>query len=242
MDVFRDAGYETSAPGWPGEPDSVEGARTTPESVAGKGINDVIDHYTQLLEALPAKPIVIGHSFGGLIAQRLLTAGSAAAAVAIDPAPIRGVIFLPPSALKVASIALRNPANRNRAISLTAEQFRYGFANAVSADEAAALYERWAIPSPGRPLFEAAAANLHPHSPAKVDTRNADRGPLLVTAGGKDHTVPPAVSRATVRLYGKSHAVTDLRQFPDRGHSLTIDSGWREIADACFTWLKGHSL
>jgi pimeloyl-ACP methyl ester carboxylesterase len=242
MDVFRDAGYETSAPGWPGEPDSVEAARTSPDSVAGKGINDVVDHYAQLLEALPAKPVVIGHSFGGLIAQRLLTSGSAAAAVAIDPAPIRGVIFLPPSALKVASIALRNPANRDRAISLNAEQFRYGFANVVGADEAAALYERWAIPSPGRPLFEAALANLQPHSPAKVDTRNADRGPLLVTAGGKDHTVPPAVSRATVRLYGKSHAVTDLRQFPDRGHSLTIDSGWREIADACLTWLKGHSL
>jgi pimeloyl-ACP methyl ester carboxylesterase len=242
MEVFRDAGYEPSAPGWPGTPDTVEAARASAESIAGKGINDVVDHYTQIIGDLPAKPIVIGHSFGGLIAQRLLSSGSAAAAVAIDPAPIRGVLYLPLSAFRVASIALRNPANRNRAISLTGEQFRYGFANAVSADQAATLYERWAIPSPGRPLFEAAAANFLPHSPAKVDTRKADRGPLLVTAGGQDHTVPPSISRATVRLYGKSHAVTDLRQFPDRGHSLTIDSGWREVADASLSWLNGHSL
>jgi pimeloyl-ACP methyl ester carboxylesterase len=202
----------------------------------------VVDHYTKIISDLPAKPIVIGHSFGGLIAQRLLTGGAATAAVAIDPAPIKGVVFLPPSALRVASIALRNPANRNRAVSLTAEQFRYGFANAVSADEASELYERWTVPSPGKPLFEAATANFVRHSPAKVDTRKADRGPLLVTAGGKDHTVPAAISKATVRLYGKSHAVTDLRQFPNRGHSLTVDSGWREVADACLTWLKGHSL
>jgi pimeloyl-ACP methyl ester carboxylesterase len=152
------------------------------------------------------------------------------------------VLFLPPSALRVASLALRNPGNRNRAISLTAAQFRYGFANAVSADEASALYERWAIPSPGKPLFEAATANFARHSPAKVDTHKADRGPLLVTAGGKDHTVPAAISKATVRLYRRSHAVTDLRQFPDRGHSLTVDSGWPEVADAALSWLKGHSL
>jgi pimeloyl-ACP methyl ester carboxylesterase len=242
VEVFRDAGYQPSAPGWPGVPDTVEAARTSAESIAGKSINDVVDHYTQIIGHLSAKPIVIGHSFGGLMAQRLLSHGSATAAVAIDPAPIKGVLYLPPSALRVASIALRNPANRDRAVSLTAEQFRFGFANAVSAEESATLYERWAIPSPGKPLFEAATANFLPHSPAKVDTRKADRGPLLVTAGGKDHTVPPAVSRATVRLYGKSHAVTDLRQFPDRGHSLTIDSGWREVADAVLSWLKGHNL
>jgi pimeloyl-ACP methyl ester carboxylesterase len=242
MELFRNAGYEPLAPGWPGTPDSVDSARKSPESVAGKGIDDVVDHYTKIISDLPAKPIVIGHSFGGLIAQRLLTGGAATAAVAIDPAPIKGVVFLPPSALRVASIALRNPANRNRAVSLTAEQFRYGFANAVSADEASELYERWTVPSPGKPLFEAATANFVRHSPAKVDTRKADRGPLLVTAGGKDHTVPAAISKATVRLYGKSHAVTDLRQFPNRGHSLTVDSGWREVADACLTWLKGHSL
>jgi pimeloyl-ACP methyl ester carboxylesterase len=242
IDVFRAEGYDPSAPGWPGTPDTVEAARNSVDSIAGKGITDIVDHYTEIIGRLPAQPIVIGHSFGGLMAQKLLSNGSAAAAVAIDPAPIKGVLYLPPSALRVASIALRNPANRNRAVSLTAEQFRYGFGNALSEDEAAALYERWAIPSPGRPLFEAASANLQPHSPAKVDTRKADRGPLLLTAGGKDHTVPPAISKATVRLYGKSHAITDLRQFPDRGHSLTIDHGWREVADATLSWLKGHGL
>jgi non-heme chloroperoxidase len=242
IEVFQNAGYASSAPEWPGTPDSVEATRQSPDSVAGEGIDDVVRHYTQSISALPSQPIVIGHSFGGLIAQRLLAAGTAVAAVAIDPAPIRGVLYLPPSALRVASIALRNPANRNRAVALTPEQFRYGFANAVSQSEASELYERWAIPSPGRPLFEAAVANLVPHSPAKIDTRKADRGPLLVTAGGKDHTVPAAISRATVRLYARSHAITDLRQFPDRGHSLTIDSGWRDVADACLTWLKGHSL
>jgi pimeloyl-ACP methyl ester carboxylesterase len=242
LEVFRDAGYEPSAPGWPGAPESVEEARQDPDSVAGKGIDDVVTHYTGIISELPAKPIVIGHSFGGLIAQRLLSSDVAMAGIAIDPAPIRGVFYVPPSALRVGSIVLRNPANRNRAISLTAGQFRYGFANAVSADEAAELYEKWAVPSPGKPLFEGSLANFQPHSPAKVDTRKTDRGPLLVTAGGKDHTVPPAIPRATVRLYHKSHAVTDLRQFPDRGHSLTIDSGWREVADACLSWLKGHSL
>jgi pimeloyl-ACP methyl ester carboxylesterase len=241
-DFFRDAGYEPSAPGWPGEPDSVEEARQEPDSVAGKGIDDVVSHYTGIIADLPSKPIVIGHSFGGLIAQRLLASDVARAAIAIDPAPIRGVFYVPPSALRVGSIVLRSPANRTRAVSLTADQFRYGFANAVSAEEADKLFEQWAIPSPGRPLFEGSLANIQRHSPAKVDTRKTDRGPLLVTAGGKDHTVPPAISRATVRLYHRSHAVTDLRQFPDKGHSLTIDSGWQEVAEACLSWLKGHSL
>ena len=156
--------------------------------------------------------------------------GLSAVSVAIDPAPPKGVLFLPPSALRVASIALRRPANRNEAVSLTAEQFRYGFGNAVGEQESGELYERWAIPSPGRPLFEAAMANFVPHSPAKVNTGNKTRGPLLITAGGRDHTVPAAISHATRRLYHKSPAVTDLREFPDRGHSLTIDHGWREVA------------
>jgi len=242
LDFFRDAGYEPVAPSWPGIPDTVEESRAHPDSAAGTGIDQIVVHYTAVVSDLPARPIVIGHSFGGLIAQRLLAGGSAVAAVAVDPAPIRGVVYLPPSALKVASIALRKPANRNRSIALTADQFRYGFTNTLGDDEATTLYEQWAIPSPAKPLFEAASANFVRHSPARVDTRKADRGPLLVTAGGQDHTVPPAVSRATVRLYGKSHAVTDLRQFPDRGHSLVIDSGWREIAEASLSWLQGHAL
>jgi pimeloyl-ACP methyl ester carboxylesterase len=230
------------APGWPGDSDTVEETRARPAPIAGHGIDDVVAHYTGIIAGLDAKPIVIGHSFGGLIVQRLLGEGKAAAAVAIDPAPAKGVLFLPPSALRVASVALRNPANRNRAVALTPKQFRYGFGNALSAEESAELYERWAIPSPGRTLFEAATANLSPRSPAKVQTDNPTRGPLLITAGGRDHTVPRSISKQTLRLYRKSPAATDYREFRDRGHSLTIDSGWREVADAVLAWLSGRSL
>jgi non-heme chloroperoxidase len=242
VDLFRENGYNPVAPGWPGDSDSVGETRDHPESVAGKGIDEIVDHYAQAIAALPAKPIVIGHSFGGLLAQRLLGRDLAAGGVAIDAAPIQGVIYLPPSALRVASIGLRNPANRNRAVSLTAKQFRYGFGNAIPAEESADLYARWAIPSPAKPLFEAAAANLTPGSPAKIDVHNAKRGPLLLIAGGKDHTVPAAITRQTLKRYRKSSAVTDFKEFHDRGHSLALDSGWREVADYALAWLKRHSL
>jgi non-heme chloroperoxidase len=241
-DLFRGAGYAPISPGWPGDGTTIEETRSHPERVAGHGINDVVEHYVQSISGLGAKPILIGHSFGGLIVQRLLDQGVASAAVAIDPAPVKGVLYLPPSAFRVAGIALKNPANRKRAVSLTAKQFRYGFGNAVSEAESNALYERWAIPSPGKPLFEGAFAALAPNSPAKVNTKNATRGPLLITAGGKDHTVPPAISRQTLKLYRKSPAVTELKEFPDRGHSLTIDSGWHEVAETVLGWLKSHSL
>ena len=236
-DLFAESGYDPLAPGWPGEADTPEESRDNPGQVAGKGIDEVVEHYARVIAGLKARPVVVGHSFGGLIAQRLLAQDLATAAVAIDPAPIKGVLFLPPSALRVASIALRRPANRNEAVSLTAEQFRYGFGNALPDQESAELYQRWAVPSPGRPLFEAATANFVPRSPASVDTGNKTRGPLLITAGGRDHTVPAAVSRATRRLYHKSPAVTDLREFPDRGHSLVIDHGWREVAQTALDWL-----
>jgi non-heme chloroperoxidase len=242
VDVFREAGYAPSAPGWPGDGATIEETRSNPGRVAGHGIGDIVEHYAQHIKGLHAKPIVIGHSFGGLIVQRLLGDGLAVAAVAIDPAPAKGVMFLPPSALRVALIVLRNPANRNRAVALNAKQFRYGFGSAVSEAESNELYERWAIPSPGKPLFEAALANFVPRSPAKVNTDNATRGPLLITAGGKDHTVPATISKQTLKLYRKSPAVTELKEFPDRGHSLALDSGWRDVADATLGWLKGHSL
>ena len=170
--------------------------------------------------------------------QRLLGQDLAAAGVAIDPAPIKGVLYLPPSAFRVASIALRQPANRERAVSLSAEQFRYGFGNALPAAESTELFERWTVPSPGKPLFEDALANFTPRSPAKVATSNKTRGPLLLISGGKDHTVPPPVVTATRRLYHKSPAITDFREFADRGHSLTIDHGWHEIAQEALDWLK----
>jgi pimeloyl-ACP methyl ester carboxylesterase len=242
VDRFRGAGYAPAAPGWPGDAATVEETRKAPESVAGHGIDDVVGHYAGIIRALPAKPIVIGHSFGGLIAQRLLGEDLAAAAVGIDAAPIRGVALLPLSALRVASIALRNPANKKRAVALTRDQFRYGFGNAVSATESNELFERWTIPSPGKPLFEAASANFAPHSPAKVNTANASRGPLLLTAGGRDHTVPRAITKSTLKLYRKSSAVTDYKEFPDRGHSLGIDSGWHDVAGAVLDWLKQRGL
>lgn len=242
VDLFREAGYLPTAPGWPGDSSTVEATRKEPDSVARYGIDDVVQHYARIISELEAKPIFIGHSFGGLIAQRLLGQDLAAAGVAIDAAPIKGVVYLPLSALRVASVALRNPANKKRAVALTQEQFRYGFGNTLSAQESNELYERWTIPSPGKPLFEAAFANFSPRSPAKVRTDNATRGPLLLTAGGKDHTVPAAITRSTLKQYRKSPAVTDYKEFPDRGHSLALDKGWREVADAVLTWLKEHSL
>ena len=238
VEHFRAAGYSASAPGWPGDAASVAEARRNPETVAGYGIGDVVDHYARIVTALDSKPIAIGHSFGGLIVQRLLGEELAVAAVAIDPAPIKGVLNLPVSALRVASVALRRPANRNEAQALTPEQFRYGFGNALPSSESAELFDRCAIPSPGKPLFEAALANFTPGSPARVDTRNKTRGPLLLTSGGQDHTVPPAIVHATRRLYHRSPAITDLREFPDRGHSLTIDHGWRDVAQETLNWLQ----
>ena len=242
IDLFREEGYDPSAPGWPGDPDTVEEARLNPESIADHGIDDVVEHYAALIGKLPVRPILIGHSFGGMIAQKLLGQDRAAAAVAIDAAQIKGVLPLPLSALRATLPVFKNPANRHRSVSLTAEQFRFAFGNAVSEEESAELYRRWTIPAPGKPLYEAAAANFNPHSPAKVDTDNSARGPLLLISGGKDHTVPESVTRATLKQYRHSDAVTDFLAFPDRGHSLTIDSGWREVADAVLHWLKERGL
>jgi pimeloyl-ACP methyl ester carboxylesterase len=242
IDLFGEAGYEPTAPGWPDVPDTVAEAREHPELQAGKGIADAVGHYARIVGSAGRKPIVIGHSFGGLIAQSLLGQDLAAAAVAIDPAPIKGVLLLPPAQLRAAFPVLGKPANRNRSVSLTAAQFRYAFGNTLPERESAELYNTWTIPAPGRPLFEAAFANVTPHSPAKVNTRNSARGPLLLISGQKDHTVPDSVTHATFSQYRHSTAVTDLRRLANRGHSLTIDSGWRDVADTALTWLKAHNL
>ncbi len=238
VELYRGAGYAPVAPPWPGEPDTVEESRANPAAMGGYGVGEVADHYAKVIAGLDGKPVVIGHSFGGVIAQILLARGLASAAVAIDAAPIKGVLALPASSLRVASLALRSPGNRRGTVALTPEQFKYGFTNTRSAEESAELYQRCVTPSPGRPLFQAAFANFNPGAATKVDVGNATRGPLLLTGGGKDHTVPLAVSRATYKLYRNSPAVTELKLFPDRDHSLAINSDWREVADATLTWLK----
>ena len=236
--VFEEAGYTAIAPGWPDDPDTVEEAKAHPEVFAGKTIGQVADHYAKLIGKLDKKPAVIGHSFGGLLTQMIAGRGLSAASVAIDPAPFRGVLPLPISALKSSSPVLGNPANRSRAVPLTYEQFRYAFANAVSEEEAKELYETFAVPAPGAPLFQAAAANLNPWTEAKVDTKNPDRGPLLIISGEKDHTVPWAIANASYKKQKRNEGVTEIEEIPNRGHALTIDSGWREVADKALAFVK----
>src|SRR5712691_6453822 len=223
--VFEGAGYTALTPGWPDDPETVAEAKAHPEAFAHKTIGQVADHFAGVIGQLKKKPVVIGHSFGGLLTQIVAGRGLAAVSVAIDPAPFRGVLPLPFSALKSASPVLGNPANRNRAIPLTYDQFRYGFANAVSEDEAKQLYETYAVPASGAPIFQAAAANLNPWTEAKVDTKNPDRGPLLIMDGEKDHTVPWAIANASFKKQKGNAGVTEIVKVPGRGHSITIDGG-----------------
>jgi non-heme chloroperoxidase len=237
-EVFEQAGYAPLTPGWPDDPGSVVEANQDPEVFAHKTVGQVADHFAGLIGELQKKPALIGHSFGGLLAQIMAGRGLSSVAVAIDPAPFRGVLPLPVSALKSAAPVLGNPANRNRAVPLTYEQFRYAFANAVSEDEAKDLYETYAVPASGAPLFQAAAANLNPWTEAKVDSKNPDRGPLLIISGEKDHVVPWAIANASYKKQQRNKGVTEIVEIPGRGHALTIDSGWREVADTALGFVK----
>jgi len=242
LDLFRDAGYDPIAPGWPNEPPSVQEAREHPDAVANLGIDDVTDHYAAIINALDAPPVIIGHSFGGLMAEKLLGQGLGVAAVAIDPAQIKGVLPLPLAQLRAGLPGLGNPTNLHKSVALTQKEFRFGFGNALPEDESDALFEKWTIPSPARPLFQAAAANFALHSEAKVNTDNNTRGPLLLISGLEDHTVPDVVTRSTLKQYRDSTSVTELKQFEGRGHSLTIDSGWQEVANTILDWLKTNGV
>ena len=236
--LFRDSGYATVIPGWPDDPETVEEAKADPDVFARKTVKDIADHFADIIQKLDKKPAVIGHSFGGLIAQIIAGRGLAAATVAIDPAPFRGVLPLPISSLRAASPVLGNPTNRHKAVPLTYDQFRFGFANAVSEEEAHQLYEEFAVPASGAPLFQAASANLNPWTEAKVDTKNPDRGPLLILDGEKDNTVPWAIANASFKKQRRNDGVTEIMKIPDRGHALTIDSGWRKVADTALGFVK----
>jgi non-heme chloroperoxidase len=236
--VFEEAGYTPLTPGWPDDPDTVEEANAYPEVFANKTVGQVADHFEEVITKLTKKPAVVGHSFGGLLTQIVAGRGRSAVSVAIDPAPFRGVLPLPISALKSSSPVLGNPANRSRAVPLTYEQFRFGFANAVEEDEAKELYATYAVPAAGAPLFQAATANLNPWTEAKVNSKNPERGPLLVISGEKDNTVPWAIANASFKKQKRNEAVTEIVEIPNRGHALTIDSGWREVADTALAFVK----
>jgi len=227
---FESHGYATVAADWPGDEADVASALKNKDSLAGVGVQEVTDHLADVARALTVKPIVIGHSFGGLLVQRLADLGLATVTVAIDPAPFKGVLPLPASALKASFPVLGNPANRKKTVTLTFDQFRYGFANAVSEDEAKALYAGFHTPAPGRPLFQAASANVTSGIATKIDVKNPDRGPLLVISGERDNIVPFKMADAAYRLQSKNEALTRFVEIPGRGHSLVIDSGWEGVA------------
>lgn len=235
--MFEEAGFAALTPSWPDDPETVEQARANPDVFAGKTIGQVADHVAEVIGGLTAKPVVIGHSFGGTLAQITAGRGLSAATVAIDPAPFRGVLPLPISSLRSAMPVLANPANFKRAVTLTFDQFRYGWANAVPEAEAHQLYDEFHVAAPGAPLFQAAFANFNPFTEAKVPD-HGDRGPLLLISGGADHTVPWAITNASFKRQHRHYGVTEITEVPNRGHALTIDSGWREVADTALTFVK----
>ena len=238
VSFFEEAGYAGVAPVWPDDPLTVEEARADPEVLAGKSLSQIADHTAEVIAALERRPAVIGHSTGGLLAQILAGRGLSAATVAIDPGPFRGVLPLPLSALRSASPVLRNPLNKNRAVTLTLDQFKYGWANALSDEEAEQLYETYHVAAPGVALMQMANANLNPRTEAKLDPKNPDRGPLLIIDGEKDHTVPWAIANAAYKRQRRNPGVTEIVKIPNRGHALTIDHGWREVAQTALDFVK----
>jgi pimeloyl-ACP methyl ester carboxylesterase len=236
--LFEEAGYAAVAPKWPGDPETIEEARANPDAFARTTLGQVADHTAEIIGKLNRKPAVMGHSTGGLLAQIIAGRGLSAATVAIDPGPFRGVLPLPISALRSASPVLKNPANRGKAVTLTLDQFKYGWANALSDEEAKELYAKYHVAAPGIALNQMANANLNPATEAKADTKNPDRGPLLIIDGEKDHTVPWAIANASYKRQKRNPGVTEIVKIPNRGHSLTIDSGWREVAQTSLDFVK----
>jgi pimeloyl-ACP methyl ester carboxylesterase len=238
VEYFDQEGYAALTPDWPDDPETVEEARANPQVLAKKTLKQVADHTQEVIERLQKKPAVMGHSTGGLLAQLIADRGLSAATVAIDPGPFRGVLPLPVSTLRVSAPILRNPLNRSKAITLTLDQFKYGWGNALSDEETKQLYETYHVAAPAVALMQMANANVNPWTEAKLDPKNPDRGPLLIMDGEKDHTVPFAIANASYKRQSKNEAVTEIVTIPNRGHSLTIDSGWREVAQKALDFVK----
>jgi non-heme chloroperoxidase len=238
VDVFEQAGYAPLTPDWPDDPATVEEARANPRVLAKKTLKQVADHTVDIINGLDKKPAIIGHSTGGLFAQMLAGRGLSAATVAIDPGVFRGVLPLPGSVLKGVGPFLINPLTRRRAITLTFKQFKYGWANALDEDEAKDLYERFHVAGSGIALVQMGNANLNPWTQAKVNTKNPDRGPLLIIDGEKDHTVPWAIAHGAYERQRRNGAVTEIVKVPNRGHALTIDHGWREVAQTALDFVE----
>jgi pimeloyl-ACP methyl ester carboxylesterase len=238
VDFFEQNGYAGVTPDWPDDPETVEEARANPDVLAKKKLKQVADHTEEVIGGLTKKPAVMGHSTGGLLAQMVADRGLSAVTVAIDPGPFRGVLPLPVSTLRVSAPVLRNPRNRGRAITLTRDQFKYGWANALDEDEAKQLYETYHVAAPGVALMQMANANINPRTEAKLDPKNPRRGPLLIISGEKDHTVPWAIANGAYKRQRHNEAVTEIEKIPNRGHSLTIDSGWREVAQKALDFVK----
>jgi non-heme chloroperoxidase len=240
-EFFDQAGYAALTPDWPDDPPTVEQARAEPEVLGGKSLKQVADHTAEVVAALSTKPVVMGHSTGGLVAQMLAGQGLSAATVAIDPGVFRGVLPLPFSVLKGVGPFLLDPRTRGRAITLTFDQFRYGWANALDQAEAEELYEKYHVAGSGQALVQMGNANVNPATEAKVDTSNPDRGPLLIIDGEKDHTVPWAIAHAAYNRQRRNPGVTEIVKMSNRGHSLTIDHGWREVAQTALDFVKRYT-
>jgi len=236
--LFEEGGYVALTPDWPDDPETVEGARAEPEVLANKTLKQVADHTTEIITSLDKKPAVIGHSTGGLLAEMLAGRGLAAVTVAIDPGVFRGVLPLPLSVLRSSGPFLINPRNRGRALTLTFDQFRYAWANALDEEEAMELYDKFHVAASGISLAQMGNANLNPWTEAKVNTKNPDRGPLLIIEGEKDHTVPWAIANAAYKRQRRNPGVTEIVKMPNRGHALTIDHGWREVAQTALDFIK----
>ena len=238
---FESRGHQVLAPAWPRMQGDVEDIRRDPSPLNGLGITEITDHYADIVQGLDHPPIIMGHSFGGLIVELLLDRGLGVAGVAISPAPVKGVLRIPPSQLCSAFPALGNPANRKRTVELTPKQFRYAFTNTMSDEEAQAAYDRYQVPGPARPLFQAAFANFNPNAANKVDFHRDDRPPLLVMGNDQDHTVPASVSKEAAKRLGKSKAVVDYKEWAGRPHFTAGAPGWEDVADYALEWATRHT-